>query len=77
VDLVVHLYCFNTYFQAVLAGLMWGMTRYNRPAAATGAAVAAACLAAIAGGCIEWREGDKVRKARAARTNNGRESGHA
>lgn len=77
VDLVVHLYCFNTYFQAVLAGLMWGMTRYNRPAAGTGAAVAAACLAAMAGGWIEWQEARKVKKARPAGRGDGRESGHA
>ncbi|KAF8420355.1 hypothetical protein EV426DRAFT_537550, partial [Tirmania nivea] len=77
VDLVVHLYCFNTYFQAVLAGLMWGMTKSNRPAAGTGAAVAAACLVAMAGGWIEWREGRKVKKARAVRRRDGGESGDA
>ena len=74
---MVHLYCFNTYFQAVLAGLMWGMTRYNRPATGTGAAVGAACLAAMAGGWVEWREGKKVKKARAAHRGDGGESGQA
>jgi len=56
---------------------MWGMTRYNRPAAGTGAAVTAACLVAMAGGWVEWREGKKVKKARAARIADGGESGHA
>ncbi|KAF8465523.1 hypothetical protein BDZ91DRAFT_659182, partial [Kalaharituber pfeilii] len=49
VDLVVHASCGNTYLQAVLAGLMWGMNRYTRPPWATGLAVVAAC------GAGSWR----------------------
>ena len=77
VDLVVHLYCLNTYLQAGLSGLMWGMNRYNRPAAATGAVVAAAVLTMIVGGCIELREGRKAKKDQGggARRGDGGESG--
>lgn len=67
VDLVIHLYCLNTYIQVILSGLMWGMNRYNRPAAATGTVVAAACLAGIGGVWVELREGSKARKAQSAR----------
>lgn len=60
---------------------MWGMNRFNRPAAATGAVVAAACVAAIVAVWIELREGSKAKKAQrkgarsAAAAADGGESG--
>ena len=74
-DLVVHLYCLNTYLQVALSGLMWGMNRYNRSPAATGAVVSAALLAVIGGGFVELREGCKAKKAQRAQRDDSGESG--
>ncbi|KAF2860055.1 hypothetical protein K470DRAFT_198120, partial [Piedraia hortae CBS 480.64] len=52
----------NTALQACLCGFMWGMSRYNRPAWATGLFIALACGVAAAGGLIAFLEGRKAVK---------------
>ncbi|RPB02458.1 hypothetical protein L873DRAFT_1787802 [Choiromyces venosus 120613-1] len=61
-DYVVWLYVWNTFFQCVLSGFMWGMNRYNRPSWSTGLFVALACIVAgMAGGQVWW-ETKQVKK---------------
>lgn len=61
-DYVVWLYVWNTFFQCVLSGFMWGMNRYNRPPWSTGLFVALACIVAgLAGGQVWW-ETKQVKK---------------
>jgi len=52
----------NTFFQAVLSGIMWGMNRYTRPSWATGLFVALACIVGAVGGLGEFFEGKNVKK---------------
>ena len=61
-DLVIWLYVWNTFLQAVLCGFMWGYNRYKRPSWSTGLFVALACIVAAAGGYIVFLEGKKVKK---------------
>lgn len=66
-DYVVWLYVWNTFFQCVLSGFMWGMNRYNRPSWSTGLFVALACIVAgMAGGQVWW-ETKQVKKIEGAR----------
>lgn len=61
-DYVIWLYCWNTFFQCGLSGLMWGMSRFDRPPWSTGLVVALACIVAgMAGGQVWW-EGRKVKR---------------
>lgn len=61
-DYVIWLYVFNTFFQCVLSGFMWGMDRFERPSWSTGLFVALACgVAGMAGGQVWW-ETKKVKK---------------
>lgn len=60
-DLVIWLMVSNTLLQCVLAGLMWGMNRYNRPGWATGLLIALGCVAAGVGGFIMFLEGKAVK----------------
>ncbi|KAI5787721.1 hypothetical protein DFH27DRAFT_223107 [Peziza echinospora] len=63
VYIVVWGFVLNTFFQIALGGLMWGMTRYNRPAWATGFLVVMGCgSAGFAGGWEAWEE-KKLKKA--------------
>lgn len=61
-DVVVWLYVANTFLQGALSGLMWGMTRYDRPAWATGLLVALACGVAGGAGGVVWWEGRRLKK---------------
>jgi hypothetical protein len=60
-DLVIWLMVSNTILQCALAGLMWGMNRYNRPGWATGFLIALGCVVAGAGGFIMFLEGKAVK----------------
>lgn len=60
-DLVIWLMVANTLLQCVLAGIMWGMNRYNRPGWATGLLIAVGCVAAGVGGFIMFLEGKAVK----------------
>ena len=61
-DYVIWMNVWNTFFQAVLCGFMWGMDRYNRPSWSTGLFVAIACVVAGLGGIMMGLEGKKVKK---------------
>ncbi|ERT00684.1 hypothetical protein HMPREF1624_01914 [Sporothrix schenckii ATCC 58251] len=51
----------NTFLQAVLAGFMWGMNRYDRPSWSTGLFVALGCIAGALGGLGMFFEGKRVK----------------
>lgn len=61
-DFYIWLYIWNTIFQAVLSGIMWGLNRFNRPSWSTGTFVALACIVAGVGGLMVFMEGKKVKK---------------
>lgn len=60
-DFVIWMYVWNTFLQAVLSGLMWGLNRYDRPSWSTGVFVALACIVAAAGGIMVFVEGKRVK----------------
>ncbi|KAF7902074.1 uncharacterized protein EAF01_007372 [Botrytis porri] len=60
-DFVVWTMVWNTFLQAVLAGFMWGLNRYDRPSWSTGLFVALACMVAAAGGIMSFVEAKKVK----------------
>jgi hypothetical protein len=60
-DYVIWMFVWNTFLQAVLSGIMWGLNRYNRPPWATGLFVALACIVAACGGIMIFMEGKKVK----------------
>lgn len=61
-DYVVWCFIWNTIFQAVLCGVMWGMNRFTRPSWSTGLFVALGCIIAALGGLMQFQEGKKVKK---------------
>ncbi|KAI4125766.1 MAG: hypothetical protein LQ347_005241 [Umbilicaria vellea] len=61
-DFVIWMYIWNTIFQAVLSGIMWGLNRFNRPSWSTGTFVALGCIVAGIGGLMCFFEGKKVKK---------------
>ena len=61
-DFVIWMYIWNTIFQSVLSGIMWGLNRYNRPSWSTGTFVALGCIVAGVGGLMVFFEGKKVKK---------------
>jgi hypothetical protein len=60
-DFVIWTMVWNTFFQAVLCGFMWGMNRYDRPSWSTGLFVALGCIVAICGGLMGFFEGKHVK----------------
>jgi hypothetical protein len=60
-DYVIWMFVWNTFLQAVLSGIMWGLNRYDRPSWATGLFVALACIVAACGGIMIFMEGKKVK----------------
>lgn len=60
-DYVIWMYVWNTFLQAVLSGIMWGLNRYNRPSWTTGLFVALACIVAALGGIMVFKEGKKIK----------------
>ena len=61
IDVVVWMYMLNTAFQACLAGVMWGLNRFNRPSWTTGLFISIACVVAIVAGIVVFIEGKKVK----------------
>jgi Protein of unknown function (DUF2985) len=61
-DFVVWMYVWNTFFQCVLSGFMWGMNRFDRPSWSTGLFVVLGFVVAGLGGWMVWRETKKVKK---------------
>lgn len=60
-DFVIWMMVWNTFFQCVLSGVMWGMNRYTRPSWSTGLFVALGCIVAAVGGITMFIEGKKVK----------------
>ena len=60
-DIVVWMMVWNTIFQGALAGVMWGLNRFNRPGATTGIFITVACIVAIIAGVVTFIEGKKVK----------------
>lgn len=61
VDFVIWMNVWNTFFQCVLSGVMWGMNRYDRPSWSTGLFVALGCTVAGLGGVMMFIEGRRVK----------------
>lgn len=60
-DFVIWMMVWNTLFQCVLSGVMWGMDRYTRPSWSTGLFVALGCIVAAVGGIVMFVEGRHVK----------------
>ncbi|KUI64094.1 hypothetical protein VM1G_10844 [Cytospora mali] len=60
-DFMIWMMIWNTLFQCVLSGVMWGMSRYTRPSWSTGLFVALGCIVAGIGGVMMFIEGKKVK----------------
>lgn len=61
-DFFVWAFVLNTLLQFCLCGVMWGLTRFNRPSAATGLLISLGCIVAMAGGWLSFMEGKKIKK---------------
>ncbi|KUJ13338.1 uncharacterized protein LY89DRAFT_709173 [Mollisia scopiformis] len=59
---VVWMMVWNTLFQAVLAAMMWGFNRFNRPTWSTGTFIGLGCGVSLMAGLMMWWEGRKVKK---------------
>ncbi|CAE6540752.1 unnamed protein product [Rhizoctonia solani] len=53
---------FNSVFQCMLCGCMWGLNRFQRPAWTTGTLIPASFLCGIAAGVLIWRGGNQTKK---------------
>ncbi|PKS12903.1 hypothetical protein jhhlp_000243 [Lomentospora prolificans] len=60
-DAVIWANIFNTVFQALLAGFMWGMNRYVRPSWAVGFFIGVALVLGIISGLFIFLEGKRVK----------------
>jgi len=60
-DLLIWAYLLNSAFQVGLSGIMWGMTRFNRPAWATALLIVLGFGTGIAAGVVGFKEGKKVK----------------
>ncbi|KAJ0108575.1 lpha-l-rhamnosidase c [Diaporthe amygdali] len=60
-DFMIWMMVWNTLFQCVLSGVMWGMNRFDRPSWSTGLFVALGCIVAAVGGIVMFIEGKKVK----------------
>lgn len=61
-DFMIWCYVWNTFLQIALCGVMWGLNRFNRPGWTTGLLISLACIVAMAGGYMGFREGKAVKK---------------
>jgi Protein of unknown function (DUF2985) len=59
-DFVIWMFVWNTFLQAVLSGLMWGINRYDRPSWSVGLFVGLACVVAACAGIMIFVEGKKI-----------------
>lgn len=60
-DFIIWMMVWNTFFQCVLSGVMWGLSRYTRPSWSTGLFVALGCIVAATGGIQQFIEGKNVK----------------
>ncbi|KAJ4424285.1 hypothetical protein N0V82_000985 [Gnomoniopsis sp. IMI 355080] len=60
-DFVIWNMVWNTLFQCVLSGVMWGMNRITRPSWTTGLFVCLGCIVAAIGGLTMFFEGKRVK----------------
>ncbi|CAN8096575.1 unnamed protein product [Discula destructiva] len=60
-DFMIWNMVWNTLFQIVLCGVMWGMNRFDRPSWSTGLFVALGCIVAAIGGLTTFIEGKHVK----------------
>jgi hypothetical protein len=60
-DFVIWMFVWNTFLQAVLSGLMWGINRYDRPSWSVGLFVGLACVVAACAGIMIFVEGKKIK----------------
>lgn len=60
-DFMIWNMVWNTLFQCVLSGVMWGMNRFDRPSWSTGLFVALGCIVAAVGGITMFIEGRHVK----------------
>lgn len=61
-DFMIWCYVWNTFLQIALCGVMWGLNRFDRPGWTTGLLISLACIVAMAGGYMGFREGKMVKK---------------
>ncbi|KAK6335675.1 hypothetical protein TWF696_002441 [Orbilia brochopaga] len=61
-DLVIWFYVWNTIFQAILAGGMWGINRYDRPSWFTALFIVLGFGVAIGAGVVIGIEGRRIKK---------------
>ena len=61
-DFFIWCMVWNTFFQCVLCGFMWGLDRYARPSWSTGLFVALGCIIAGVGGIMSYIEGKRIKK---------------
>jgi hypothetical protein len=61
-DFMIWAYVWNTILQICLCGVMWGLNRFNRPGWTTGLLIGLACIVAMAGGYMGFREAKAVKK---------------
>ncbi|GAB7335012.1 hypothetical protein MBLNU13_g06874t1 [Cladosporium sp. NU13] len=62
VDLFVWCNVANTLLQGCLCGVMWGMSRFDRPSWATGLFIALACVVSGVAGIVSFLEGKRIKK---------------
>lgn len=60
-DFYIWCYIWNTILQICLCGIMWGLNRFDRPGWTTGVLISFACIVAMAGGWVTFKEGKKVK----------------
>lgn len=60
-DFVIWMYLWNTLFQCVLSGAMWGWNRFHRPSWLVGLMISMGCVVAIAAGLAIFFAGKKVK----------------
>jgi hypothetical protein len=60
-DFIIWSTVWNTIFQAVLSGFMWGMNRHKRPSWITGLLIALAGIVSGMGGIVTFLEGKRVK----------------
>jgi Protein of unknown function (DUF2985) len=61
-DFMIWCYAWNTFLQIALCGVMWGLNRFNRPGWTTGLLISLACIVAMAGGYMAFRESKAAKK---------------
>lgn len=68
-DFFIWAMVWNTFFQVVLCGFMWGLNRYDRPSWATGLFIGLGCVIAGVGGIVSYVEGGRVKRVEGVRAS--------